>query len=103
MTPLMEKVAAQNIDSELCQQIVDALARLERLTSGGVALPEPFVAVVDKSSPGNQKWEALSYYTEEQMLEYGARVRANEKERCLDLACGYAKDNRDLADAIRKG
>ena len=40
-------------------------------------------------------------YTADQMREYAEIVRADEREAILDLVDSYAKNNTDLADAIR--
>ena len=40
-------------------------------------------------------------YTADQMREYAELVRADEREAILDLVDSYAKNNTDLADAIR--
>jgi len=96
-------------------------AKLEQLTSGDVELPEH--EAIHKF---------MSAYTKDQLIDYGnhraaqavteflersdkyltndatreAAIKAAvliERERCLSLAHGYAKNNEDLAIAINRG
>lgn len=86
---------------------------LERLTSGDLALPEPFAALhhddgfFSCKSRGNvwpdDKPMRTAVYTEAQMLDYGARCRADERERIAKWLGVDVAFYSELDDAIRKG
>ena len=66
---------------------MEAADAIERMTSAGVALPEPEGKVTYPSYPYEPGWTSSEdAYTTSQMLEYGARCRADERERVMTEA-----------------